>query len=299
MGLGELLALICALMWASAVILYKYVGDTMRANTLNLIKNSIALSLLVPTAFLIEKFALPELTIKQWLIVALSGYVGIAIADTFYLKSLKYIGAGRTAIVGSLYSPFVVILSILFLSEQLLLWQWFGFVLVLLGVLIVTYQRNNQEIEKSLMIKGSLFAASSVFLNASSVVVIKPILEGDGFFWLVSLRMLAGLFGMWVYLFIRGQVQQTVSEIASPGHNWKGIAAASIFGGYIALLFWLAGFKYTEASTASVLNETSTIFIVLMAWVFLKERLSWRKIIGVMMTFVGVVIFLDLFSNAF
>ena len=64
-------------------------------------------------------------------------------------------------------------------------------------------------------------------------------------------------------------------------------------------LFWLAGFKYTEASTASVLNETSTIFIVLMAWVFLKERLSWRKIIGVMMTFVGVVIFLDLFSNAF
>ena len=67
--MGEILALICAIMWASAVILYKYVGDTMRANTLNFVKNSIALCLLLPTALLVEGFELPQLSTTQWVVV--------------------------------------------------------------------------------------------------------------------------------------------------------------------------------------------------------------------------------------
>ena len=62
----------------------------------------------------------------------------------------------------------------------------------------------------------------------------------------------------------------------------------------MALLFWLAGFKYANASVASVLNETASIFIVLMAWLFLKEELSIRKVVGIIMTFSGVLIFLGL-----
>ena len=295
--MGEILALICAIMWASAVILYKYVGDTMRANTLNFVKNSIALCLLLPTALLIEGVALPQLSINQWIVVALSGYIGIAVADTFFLLALRYLGAGRTAIVASLYSPFVVILSIVFLAEQLALWQWLGFVMVLVGIMVVIYQRQYQDVDKSKLIKGAIFAASSVFFTASSVVAMKPILVNDGFFWMVSVRMLAGLFGMTIYLVLRRQVEQTINEIKSSGHNWKGIFAASICGSYLALLFWLAGFKYTNASIASVLNETASIFIVLMAWLFLKEPLTFRKLIGIVMTFLGVGIFLGLFNN--
>ena len=299
MGLGEILALICAAMWASAVVLYKYVGDSLRANTLNFLKNSIALCLLVPTALLVEGFNLPDLSVIQWWVVALSGYIGIAVADTFFLQALRYLGAGRTAIVASLYSPFVVILSMIFLAETLVVWQWLGFVLVLLGIMVVVYQRQYQDISRPQLIKGALFAASSVFFTASSVVAMKPILIHDGFFWMVSLRMLAGLLGMVIYLVIRREVRQSIDEVTSGKHNWKGIVAASVCGSYLALLFWLAGFKYTDASIASVLNETASIFIVIMAWLFLKESLTLRKISGVLMTFLGVGIFLGLFNNIF
>ncbi len=295
--MGEILALICALMWATAVVLYKYVGDSMRANTLNFVKNSIALCLLLPTALLVEGITLPELTVKEWVIVALSGYIGIAVADTFFLQALRYLGAGRTAIVASLYSPFVVILSIIFLAEQLALWQWFGFALVLSGIMVVIYQRQYQDVDNSKLIKGALFAASSVFFTASSVVTMKPILVNDGFFWMVSLRMLAGLFGMVIYFVLRREVVEVISEVRNGNHNWKGIFAASICGSYFALLFWLAGFKYTSASIASVLNETASIFIVVMAWLFLKEPLTSRKLIGIAMTFSGVGIFLGLFKH--
>ena len=102
MGLGEVFALVCALMWASAVILYKYAGESMTANTLNLVKNLIGMGLLIPTAFLVEGFSFPVLSVSDWLIVMASGYFGIALADTLYLKTLRLIGASRTAIVASL-----------------------------------------------------------------------------------------------------------------------------------------------------------------------------------------------------
>jgi len=124
----------------------------------------------------------------------------------------------------------------------------------------------------------------------------KPILANDGFFWLVALRMLAGVFGMLVYLLLRGQIRSTYLVVMKGQHKWRSIMIASAFGSYFALLFWLGGFKYAEASVASVLNETANVFIVLMAAVFLHEPLSKRKLTGVAFTFTGVLIFLGLLN---
>ena len=292
MGLGEALSLACALAWASAVVLYKYAGDSMSANTLNLVKNIIGLALLIPTMLILEGFSVPSLTITEWLILIASGYFGIAVADTLYLQALRVIGASRTAIVASLYSPFVVILSIVFLAETLLSWQWFGFALVLIGIMVVVYQRQSDELETTVLVKGAVMAAVSVFLTAAGVVAMKPVLVNDGFFWMVSLRMAAGVLGMMIFIAIRRKIKSTYEVVRYGEHKWKVILIASTFGSYLALMFWLGGFKFTEASVASVLNETANVFIVLMAAIFLNEVLTKRKLFGVGFTFTGVVIFL-------
>jgi len=293
---GEAFALICALMWASAVVLFKYVGESMSANTLNLVKNVLGLSLLMPTAFFLEGVQMPVLSVLEWGVLVASGYFGIAVADTWYLQALRNLGAGRTAIVASLYSPFVVMLSIVFLHETLALWQWLGLVMVLAGILVVVYQRSYQTLEQNVLFKGIVLAAASVFLTAAGVVAMKPILENDGFFWMVSLRMLAGVVGMLIFLAVRGQVVSTLNVIREGDHRWRHIVLASFVGSYLALLFWLGGFKYADASVASVLNETANVFIVLMAWLFLKETFSIRKVVGVTLTFGGVLVFLGLFG---
>jgi len=221
MGIGEFYALVCALLWASAVVLYKYIGDSLSANTLNLVKNIIGLSLLLPTALIFEGLALPALSLNEWLIVIASGYFGIAVADTWYLQALRYLGAGRTAIVASLYSPFVVILSIIFLGEQLAIWQWLGFVMVLSGIMVVVYQRHYRDVDTRLLYKGILLAACSVLLTAAGVVAMKPILANDGFFWMVSLRLLAGVMGMAI-----------VNNLRTPSCPF---ATVSIVGGALSL----------------------------------------------------------------
>ena len=292
MGLGELLALICAVCWASAVVLFKYAGDSLSASALNLFKNIVGFALLLPTALLVEGLTIPQLSGQQWLILVASGYFGIAVADTWYLQALRMLGAGRTAIIASLYSPFVIILSILFLGELMALWQWIGFVLVLTGILVVVYQRHYQQVDRTVLWKGVAYAACSVFLTAAGVVAMKPILEFGGFFWMVCLRLLAGTIGMILYLYITGGLRPILHDIEHGQHRWGVILMASVAGTYLAMLFWLGGFKYADASVASVLNETSNVMIVLLAWLFLGEALSKRKITGAILTFCGVVIFI-------
>ncbi len=295
-GLGELFALVCAFLWASAIVLLKSVGETMSANQLNLAKNLVAICLLMPTAMVMEGFTLPSFSATQWLILIASGYFGIAVADTWYLQALRQLGAGRTAIVGSLYSPFVVILSIAFLGETLLPWQWFGFALVLVGILVVVYQRHYQSVDAKQLLTGVMYAAASVFFTAAGVVAMKPLLATDGFFWMVALRMSAGISGMLIFIVLRRQWASTWQALRAPGHPWGRISLAAAGGTYLALLFWLAGFKYTDASKASVLNETASVFIVLMAALFLKEPLERRKLVGMVLAVLGVMVFVGAFN---
>lgn len=293
MGIGELYALLCAITWAIAIVLFRHAGTTMSADSLNLVKNASTLLLFIPTAFYIDGFALPQLSFYEWSIIILTGYFGIAVADSWYLQTLRLIGASRTAVVASLYSPFVVILSILVLGEVVLYWKWFGLLLVIIGICIVTYQRLNNSVDQHRLYQGIAYGTASVFLTALGVVLMKPILSHDQFFWIVTLRLLAGTIGLVTAMQLQGKLVSSIAVLKNQSHPWKTILIASFFGTYLGLTLWIAGFKYTEASIASVINETSNLFIVLLAWLFLKEHLNSRKVFGIALAFSGVVIFIS------
>lgn len=289
-GLGELFALSSAICWATAIILFKHSGETLSASALNLFKNILATFLLVPTALFVEGIQLPQLDANQWTIVAISGFIGIALSDTWYFLALRKVGAGNTAIVSSLYSPFVIVLSVLFLNETLHWTQFIGFLMVLIGIILVTWQRNRKNVDTSVLWQGLALAAGAVFLNAVGVVMVKRILEGDGFFWIISLRLIGGILGSIGLLLISQKLVKVINEIKQP-RDWRILIIASVLGTYISMILWLSGYKYTDAIIASVLNETSVLFIVLFAWIFLKEEVSRRRLTGVVLAFLGVLVF--------
>ena len=56
------------------------------------------------------------------------------------------------------------------------------------------------------------------------------------------------------------------------------------------MVFWLAGFKYADASVAAILNQTSVVFAILLATVFLHEELTRRKLAAVILALIGAVV---------
>ena len=287
--MGEVFSVACAAAWAMAVVLFRRSGETLPAFELNLFKNLLGLALLVPTVLIAEGLSLPAYTPSQWGIVAVSGVIGIAMADTWYLKALNLMGAARTGVTASLYSPFVILLSILFLGEAMALWQLAGFVLVLGGILLVTWRTNRMDITMRALKLGVAYGAGAVLLMAIGVVMVKPVLEGDDFFWTVALRLAAGTAAMLALVAVAGSGRRVMARYREP-QPWPTVVVASFLGTYLSMILWLAGYRLTDASIASVLNETAAAFIVLFSWWILNEPLSGRRIAGVVLTFAGVVV---------
>jgi len=289
MGWGEAFALASALTWALAVILMRRSGETLPAFELNLFKNCFGLVLLIPTILLIDGLVLPYYTLPELSLVLLSGLLGIAIADTWYLTALNMMGASRTGIVSSLFSPFVILLSAVFLGERLVSWQWLGFVLVMAGALLVTWRANRSSVDTSHLKKGLLYAVGAVFMMAVGIVMVKEILETRSFLWTMELRFVGGIVGMLAFLLV-GKRWQSAKQNFSQPQPWGTIILASFLGAYLALILWLAGYKLIDASVASILNETNVVFIVFLAWLMLGEHINRRKLVGMGLTVGGVVI---------
>jgi uncharacterized membrane protein len=289
MGWGEFFALSSSLTWALAVILLRRSGETLPAFELNLFKNCFGLALMIPTLLLVDGWVLPDFTATELLLVFVSGLLGIAVADTWYLNALNIMGASRTGIVSSLFSPFVIFLSAIFLGERMLPWQWLGFVLVMAGVLLVTWRAHRSTLEATAIKRGTLYAVGAVFMMAVGIVMVKEILETRSLLWTAELRYVGGVAGMLVFMLFRFRWQSVRRNLSQP-QPWGTLMFASFMGAYFALILWMAGYKLIDASVASVFNETNVAFIVFLAWLMLGEKINRRKLVGLGLTLGGVII---------
>ena len=80
--------------------------------------------------------------------------------------------------------------------------------------------------------------------------------------------------------------------VLKPSRVWVTLLPASILGSYVAMLLWLGGFKWATASTASVLNQLSSVFTIILARVYLKEQVSGRRALGAAAAVAGAAMIL-------
>ncbi len=286
-GLGEFYSIACAFAWAVAVVLFKKSGESLGPFALNLFKNLSVLPLFALTLLVLHGTTLPHVPAQDLALILISGVLGIAAGDTFYFRALNAIGASRIAVAQTLYSPFVIGLLMLFLGERLRGWQFAGVALVLAGILLVTWSRAEQDIDSRALLRGVGHAVLAMLLMALGVVMAKPLLERHDFVWVVFLRIVGGSLGMLAFALLLRKTGALVTEYRAVRH-WPQIVFGAVTGTYISMLLWLAGYKYTQASIAAVLNELAAVFILLLAVLFLKERVGRRQVAGVALALAGV-----------
>lgn len=294
MGWGEFFALASPMAWALAVVMFRRSGESLSPFALNLLKNTFALALMALTLIgfiVVTAQPLPGFSASELFIMVLSGVLGMAVADTLYLRTLNLLGAGRTGAIGALLSPFVILFSALYLGERLGLAQWGGFALVMFGILTVTLKRYRTEVSGAELQRGLLIGVTAMLIMALGVVMVKPVLEQGPFLWVVTIRLAAGVAAMLLLLTWRRQWRALINSYRQP-HPWAMTLLACLLGGYIGSLFWLAGYKLIPASEAAVYNESQLIFMVLFAWWFLKEPIDLRRALGVVLIVIGVLIML-------
>jgi drug/metabolite transporter (DMT)-like permease len=287
--MGELLALLTAVLYSSAVILYKRSVAVVSPFALNLFKNTVALILLAVTALLIGQTQVFSIPFRHVVLMLASGALGIGLSDTLFLMTLKRLGASRTAVVDCLYSPFVILFSFLMFRETLQPLTLVGGTLIIGSVLLSAQRGFDSPLPRKSFWIGCALGAAAMATVAFAVVMVKPILNSYPLTLMNVIRMAGGLACLVVSLPFHPE-RKALYAILSPQRVWVWMLLGTFFGSYLAIITWLAGFKYAQAGTAALLNQTSTVFVVILAAIFLGERMTRLKIVAVAMAFAGTAI---------
>lgn len=285
---GITIALLCAFSWSLSVILLKDSTKQYQPTILNFAKNFMGLILLLPTAYLIEG-PIPSISSEALVLLFLSGFFGIGVADALVLESMKSLSATRIAILECLFSPFVIIFSVLFMGETMTLKQCVG-AMAVGASLFLTLPGKSKRTDVDFG-KGAFLMALGLMIMAVGILIVKPLFDEVPLFWVIALRMVAGTLGSILPLLVAKNRRLEFAKILNPRGQGKISLYLSFFlSAYVSIALWIAGYKYLAAPTAAVLNQTSTIFTVVLGIVILKEELTLKKAAAAIIAALGVII---------
>ena len=284
LNLGDFYAILTALCWSCGVIFFEIAGRVLNSLQISLLKNIVGVLGFI-SFIILQGDPFPDFIGQEYFILIISGIIGVAIGDILFLASLRRIGSSLSAIVSTGYTISIFILAFLMFGEVISFISYLGGVLVILGVVIGTIDRDLERTPKEILY-GVSFGLLANLCTAYSVLLLRPIMDVHPVVPIALIRFSIGMiisaFGI---LYLNGKL--ALRETILKGFSNYNLLAGAFFGTFLSVIFWLAGFKYTLAGRAAIYNQLSTIFIILLASVFLNQQMTKRKWVAVSLALMG------------
>ena len=293
---GELSALLAALCWSIAVIIFKSVSKELSPLLITALKNTIALCFFIST-FILFDIPLWHSGFEKidYLKIILSGCLGMGIADILFITALSKIGANRVAIINCFEPAVIYLFSIMILGIALTAQQFIGFSIVIISILIISYEKDLIEINPKIKLRGIITQIFAVILSSFGIVLIKPILtivnnDIKLQLWVTVFRLVPGFLVTWIIFMFSKNKLILLKPLKKSIIIWK-ILISSGLGTFMALSFWIIGYANIEKPPiASIIGQTSAIFILILSYLILNERLTKLRLISISTAIFGVVL---------
>ncbi|MDA7859627.1 DMT family transporter [Akkermansiaceae bacterium] len=290
MSFGDICAVASALFWSVAVILMRVSGLKVPPLPLTFFKIWVAVLLLMGTLLWEGSPWVLGLTSQDYLRLVVSAVLGITLADTMIASALNRLGASLQALADCVYSPVIALVGLVMFGEHLSAWEMMGGALVVSGVFVGATRTVEIKKPNDLWI-GILLAAGAHIIMAVGILMVRDLFREHSLVWVSTFRfVVAGVVMLfWGALGGRKKLRHLFLGFRTR-ETWKFMIPMSILGPFLATLFWVAGFKHLNAGRAAIFNQLSTVFIVILAYLILKEKFTARKIAGVLLAIVGSLV---------
>lgn len=136
----------------------------------------------------------------------------------------------------------------------------------------------------ALLLLGALWGASFIFIRIAAPVL--------GPIWLIDLRVWIAGIVLLIYAFI-------VRKLPDFKKEWKYYLMLGLLNAAIPFSLIAYSAVHLNASLTAILNATTPLFTAIVARIWLKEYLSVRKVIGILIGLVGVCILMGWSSVPF
>lgn len=290
MPIGDLCALASAFFWSVSVILMRVSGLQVPPLPLTFFKIWVAVFLLMLALIWEGSPWFLDLSGWDYFRLVVSAVLGITIADTMIAAALNRLGASLQALADCAYAPSIALVGLMMFGEYLTTWELIGGALVVSGVFVGAAKTVEIKEPKDLWV-GIVLAASAHVIMAVGILMVRDVFREHSLIWVSAFRFAVAGVVMFLLVAPRGRRQIRALFLGFQRRDmWKAMIPMSILGPFLATLFWVAGFKELPAGRAAIFNQMSTVFIVILAYLLLKEKLTLRKTAGVILAIAGSVI---------
>lgn len=272
------------LFWSGNFVLGRGIRELIPPVSLNFWRWMGALIVLLP-------FGLPrvlrqkEIYIKHWRLLALMSIPSIAVFNAFIYTALQTTMAINTVLVNSMIPILIALTGWLFFQDRLNLRQTMGVIISFTGLVFIVIRGQWGMIGQLTLSKGDLWTlGASGAWAVYSVMLRKRPRQMDPIAFLTLIVFFGILFSLPFYLYelmTRGGFPLTPVSMASLGY-------VCVFPSVLSYIFWGYGVDTVGANRAGIFVHLMPVFAILLAILFLGERLRGFHAVGMLLIFTGI-----------
>lgn len=236
-------------------------------------------------------FALPRLR-RQWPLVraswtrlAVLGIVGIGAHNALAYLGLNHTTATNGVILNSFIPVMIIALAWIFLRQRLAAVQLAGVAVSLAGVLAILSGGSLAALAAVRLNGGDLLVVASMAMWAVYTLLLRwrpPGLDGLAFLLVIAAIGDAAMLPLWLAEHALGH------RVAWSWATAGALASVALFSSVLAYVFWTRGVEAVGPQVAGLFVHLMPVFGVLLAWVFLGERLALFHVLGIGLILTGI-----------
>ena len=285
---AELAARGCAFVWALNGLILRTQSHLVSPAAMNCIRCGVAgLMLWMAVPFVSPPIADMALVPWQdWALLFIGCALGIALGDTLYLGGIKEIGISRTMALTGTFPLTTLLWESALLGEPMTQALVLGSVLVVAGVALLSGLGAKGEDAQNMRLRYGVFLAlaASVLWGLSSTLL-KPATSHLDTTHANAVRM--PLIALLVYGF---RILPSGNE-SLRGISWRSFVIIGLTGGLgmgLGANLFLYAITQSSVGKVAILTSISPVFGMVMAVIFLKEKVTWQVVVGMGLCLAGV-----------
>lgn len=227
---------------------------------------------------------------NTWMVMALSGLVGIFIGDTCLFACLNRLGPRRSSLLFSCHAMFSAFLGFWLFGEVFQGTKLLGAILIVIGVMVAVFFRQSashqwEETNGSLWI-GIALGLIAALCQALGGVIAKPVLtEQVDPIAATAVRMITAFCAHAILRLFQVPVSRSTHAI-----NLK-VFGLVILNGFLALVVGMTMITYAlkvgEVGMVALLSSTTPVMLLPLIWIFTKVRPAPSAWIGAVIAVIG------------
>jgi drug/metabolite transporter (DMT)-like permease len=286
MSKGVFWSFLSAFLWSTTFVCSRYLigGRSVDPFTLATLRFSGGGLLLLAAGLIWRRGEILALRWRDALQCALLAVFGMGGMCVFLFYGQKTVGAIDSSILMQVSPVFIVILG-LFVGERMTWVGVGGLGLSFVGTLLVMGVLDRQGLHLTLSHgAGSLLIIASALCWAVYAVFSKGLVARLGGYAATTWVMLAGA----LELFVLQLVLPVAHQWPDTTHRWLAIAYLAVFPTAVGYLAWYEAMRLIRLSLLNVMQYLTPVFVIVLAWMLLGERLSVGQWVGAAIVLGGV-----------